>query len=151
MGTIDRILQLQQDYRTLATEWRRVKQTYDSLISRYGGSRDQWLSRLEQIRRELDDPLHPLKTGSHGSFDSRHNALPNGSGGTTWTWVEGCSACNHLKDVNGITPLEEERAQIYEWGKELNGYLARLRELRLGCRPNGSGSQGQSSCLKAYI
>lgn len=128
MGTtVDSILQLQRDYRTLASEWRSVTKTYSSLDAQYGGSRDQRHARLEEIKRQLSETLH-WKTGEHGEFDARHNL--QASGGTrTWTTVQGCSDCDRKQEESGRSALRRERTQTYEWIRELNGYIPRMNEL----------------------
>lgn len=128
MGTIDRILQLQQDYRAVAGEHNTVKKQWKSLDAQYGGSREQRRARLDELSQELSETLH-VEPGEHGAFDAHHNLRVSGTK-RTWTAVPECPDCDRNMARYGRNALRKERAQIYSWNKELNGYIERMNSLR---------------------
>jgi len=128
MGRVNRILQLQRDCSRIAGKYKAARKQWETLNARYGGSREQRATRLEEIRRELLEVVH-WETGEHAEFDARHNVQVSGST-RTWKPVRGCPDCDRKEEECGRNALKRERDQIYEWGRELNGCTAQVRDQR---------------------
>jgi len=127
MDTVDHILQVQDEYRTLAEQWRTVNQQHKALDLQYGHGRESRQTRLDEINRMLSVST-TVSPDEHGEFDSQHN-LRVDEGRSTWSAVPGCPYCDRINEKYGVTALRNEHSQIYRWVEELNRYIQQLDEL----------------------